>query len=407
MDPDLNAPAAAELAADDLPGGFRYAGVACGIKPSGRRDLSLILADGDVTAAGVYTQNQVVAAPVLLCRERTPSSAIRAVVVNSGNANACTGDSGRRDADQMTHWVARHAGCDRQAVLVMSTGVIGQRLPMAHVENGIQSAASSLGTDVAAFQRSADAILTTDRSRKIGATRVEVAGQEFRIAGMCKGAGMIAPNMATMLATVLTDAPLSPADAQDLLRRIANVSFNRVSVDGHTSTNDSLLLLASGRGEPLAGGALDAFAAALETLCVDLAKQLPADGEGARHVLELTVTGAASGPDAERIAREVAASPLVKTAITGGDPNWGRIVSAAGYAGPPLEIDQLALEILGTPVFASGQPVAFDAKSLSRRMQEADFVPVQLRVGNGPGEAMFWASDLTTDYVDFNSRYTT
>ncbi|SRR6056297_38120 len=395
------------LTEDQLPAGFRFAGVPCGIKASGRPDLTLIVADRPVVAAGVFTTNQIVAAPVLLCKARTPSASVRAVVVNSGNANACTGKQGEADAYQMTQWVAEQIGAPADAVLVMSTGIIGHALPMDKVRQGIAEAHAQLAATPSGFAAAADAILTTDKARKVSAKNVTIGDQTYRICGMAKGAGMIAPNMATMLAAVLTDAPLAPEDAQSLLATAADGSFNRVSVDGHTSTNDTLLLLAQASPQPLAGDDLETFRAALHAMCVELAKQLPADGEGAKHVLQLSVTGAVNDNDAEVIARAVGASPLVKTAITGGDPNWGRIVSAAGYAGPPIMVSQTSLSILGTTVFAQGQPVPFDAAALSRAMQAAPFVEVALVVGDGPGKTDFWASDLTTHYVEFNSLYTT
>ncbi|QEG39583.1 bifunctional glutamate N-acetyltransferase/amino-acid acetyltransferase ArgJ [Roseimaritima ulvae] len=396
-----------ELNEAELPAGYRFAGVACGIKASGRADLSLLVSDQPVVAAGVFTTNQVVAAPVLLCKARTPSATVRAVVVNSGNANACTGKQGEADAQQMTQWVAEKLGIADDAVLVMSTGVIGHTLPMTKIEQGIAAAHQQLAASPDAFHLAADAILTTDKSRKVASRTVKIGKQSYHIAGMAKGAGMISPNMATMLATVITDAPLSPEDAQSLLATSADLSFNRVSVDGHTSTNDTLLLLAHASPKPLAEDDLQVFQNALTEMCIELAKQLPADGEGAKHVLQLTVSGAASDEDAAVIARTVAASPLVKTALTGGDPNWGRIVSAAGYAGPPISVPQTCLTILNTPVFTDGQPVAFDAAKLSEAMKAEPFVSVRLVVGSGPGQAKFWASDLTTDYVEFNSLYTT
>jgi glutamate N-acetyltransferase/amino-acid N-acetyltransferase len=290
----------------------------------------------------------------------------------------------------------------------MSTGIIGHPLPMEKIAAGIELAAPQLDNTPAAFALAADGILTTDRARKVASRSLQIDGKTYHLAGMAKGAGMIAPNMATMLAAVMTDAPLNISDAQHLLRDAAAMSFNRVSVDGHTSTNDTLLLLSSGQAAPpLLGNGLDAFAAELRSLCIELAKQLPADGEGAQHVLQLVVRGAETEEDAELIARTVAASPLVKTAITGGDPNWGRIISAAGYAGPTISPEKMSLRIMGTTTFQDGGPVAFEAAELSQRMREAHFVDVELIVGEGAGKARFWASDLTLDYVRFNAEYTT
>lgn len=395
------------LAANDLPPGYRFAGIACGIKASGKPDLALIVADQAVVAAGLYTTNQVVAAPVLLCRSRTPTDGVRAVVINSGNANACTGTQGEHDAMQMTQQVAEALGVPVESVLVMSTGVIGQTLPMDKITVGIGRVCTGLDHQQAAFHAAADAILTTDKTRKVAARSLTIGADTYRIAGMCKGAGMIAPNMATMLSVVLTDAPLSVEAAQRVLAFAVRHSFNRVSVDGHTSTNDTIILLARQSDQPLDALAVGQFQDVLTELCIELAKQLPADGEGALHVLQLKVSGAICETDAEQIARVVAASPLVKTAITGGDPNWGRIVSAAGVAGPKIDVSRTCLTILGVPVFLSGQPVAFDNVSLSQAMRAATLVDCELQVGDGPGEAVFWASDLTCDYVEFNSLYTT
>ena len=401
----------------DLPAGFRYAGVACGIKPSGKPDLSLIVADRPVVAAGVYTTNQVVAAPVVLSRDRTPSGTVRAVIANSGNANACTGEQGMKDAAAMCRKTAELVGCVETDVLLMSTGVIGQPLPMDRVNQGITSAHARLAAGREAFEAAATAILTTDDGLKVAHRRVEVGRKTYLISAMAKGAGMIAPNMATMLAVVLTDAPLSSYTAKELLIQAANVSFNRVSVDGHTSTNDTLLLLSSGgeageenssaTSDGLSGDELAQYAAALESTCVELAKKLVADGEGAKHFFEVSVSGAMDDESALEIARTVAASPLVKTAITGSDPNWGRIVSAAGYAAACIDPQRLSLTICGTTIYRDGTPVEFDASALSARMHREAEVKLQLSVGEGAGSAQFWASDLTTHYVEFNSAYTT
>jgi glutamate N-acetyltransferase/amino-acid N-acetyltransferase len=390
-----------------LPAGFSFAGVACGIKPSEKPDLSLILCDQAVVAAGVYTKNQFVAAPVVLCRSRTPSRSIRAIVTNSGNANACTGQLGMQNAEEMCRRVASRVGCESEQVLVMSTGVIGQQLPMDCVRSGIDDACKQLGNDADAFMRSAEAILTTDKDRKTDCTQLECGGQSYRIAAMAKGAGMIAPNMATLLAVIMTDAPLTPDLAKDVLVEASRKSFNRVSVDGHTSTNDTLLLLSSGKGDALAGQALTSFGQHVEQLSIRLAKMLVADGEGASHVIALRVHGAADVKSAEIIATTVAASPLVKTAVTGADPNWGRIVSAAGNADARIHPDRTSLKICGQTIYQNGSPHPFDEPALSQRMRQSSEIEIDLQVGDGPGEAEYWSSDLTTQYVQFNSEYTT
>lgn len=389
-----------------LPDGFRFAGITCGIKASGKSDLSLITTDHPVVAAGVYTQNQVVAAPVLLCRSRTPSATIRAVIGNSGNANACTGEQGMADAKEMCQQVAERLGCDAEDVLVMSTGVIGQLLPMDRLRAGIDEVCECHSPDLASFEAASEAILTTDKDKKVRHRTVR-AGRDIHIAAMAKGAGMIAPNMATMLAVICTDACLTIEDAQRLIQDAASISFNRASVDGHTSTNDTLLLLASGQGEPLAGADLQSLSQAINEVSIELAKELVADGEGAQHVMAIRVTGAHDDKAAETIARTVAASPLVKTAITGGDPNWGRIVSAAGYAEAFLRPEETSLRICGTLIYEHGTPREFDAAALSKTMQGSPEVEIELRVGDGAGAATFWSSDLTVQYVRFNSEYTT
>ena len=392
----------------DLPAGFRFAGVACGIKPSGKPDLSLIVGDRRLVASGVYTQNQVVAAPVQICRDLTPSSRIRAVVTNSGNANACTGRQGEQDASEMCRRVAEAISVGEPEVLVMSTGVIGQLLPMDRVNSGIANAVASLGSSRDDFSAAADAILTTDKDRKAECQEVKLGDQIVRIAAMAKGAGMIAPNMATMLAVVMTDAELDPQQSQRILREVAAKSFNCVSVDGHTSTNDTLLMLSSG----VSGIRIDesnekVFVRALTDVSCRLARQLVADGEGATFVMKIRVVGAADDESAATIARTVGASPLVKTAITGSDPNWGRIVSAAGYANAKINPRQTSLKLAGTEIYHNGVPTEFDAAKVSQAMKASEEVELDLFVGNGPGTAVHWASDLTVEYVRFNSEYTT
>ncbi len=398
-----------------LPKGFRFAGVAAGIKSRpGVKDVTLIVSDVPASAAGVYTQNQVVAAPVLLDRKRTPTSAARVVVVNSGNANACTGTRGDADAVRMCQIAAAAASSPVDSIaaeraLVMSTGVIGRFLPMDKIDSGIHSAAQQLGYGQAAFLDAADGIMTTDAARKVTTRRYEHSGRTINIAGMAKGAGMIGPNMSTMLCCVLTDAPLTADQAQKLLHAAANKSFNNISVEGHTSTNDTMLLLANGQagGSPLDAQAEAIFASHLEQMCIELAKQIPADGEGATHLIEIDVRGARTDADARQIAHTVAGSNLVKSAVFGCDPNWGRIVSAAGYAGVPIDAAKLALKLNSIELFRNGEPVAFDAKLASQAIRDNHLTHVLLTVGDGPGECRHWTSDLTLDYVRFNSEYTT
>jgi glutamate N-acetyltransferase / amino-acid N-acetyltransferase len=394
-----------------LPRGFRFAGVRCGIKKAADRlDLSLIVGDAPLVAAGVYTQNQVFAAPVGWCRARTPSDRIQAVVTNSGNANACTGDQGDRDAAEMANRVA--SACGLQAadqVLVMSTGVIGHFLPMEKIRDGIAAASDALQANADAFLRAGDAIMTTDQWRKTASDAQSIHGRTIHVAGMCKGAGMIGPNMATMLGILLTDAPIQLADAASMLQRVADRSFNNISVEGHTSTNDTLLLLCSGAagGEPLRGQSLQSFERSLTDMAIGLAKQIPADGEGATHVVEVTVRGARDHASARTIATAIANSPLVKSAFHGNDPNWGRIISAAGYSGATLALDQLQLTINGMILFQHGRPTPFDAKAAHRSMAANREIACELVVGSGEGTCTHWTSDLTAEYVRFNAEYTT
>lgn len=297
-------------------------------------------------------------------------------------------------------------GGDEESMLVMSTGIIGRFLPMEKIERGISMATSSLAKGEDAFLAATDGIMTTDAFRKIESRVLPLRQGEVAMAGMAKGAGMIGPRMATMLAIVVTDATLSPETARRMLQRAANRSFNRISVEGHMSTNDSLVLLASNR-VAVADQEISALEAALEQLCIDLAKKIPDDGEGATHLIEIRVRGAATEDDADQIARTIALSNLVKTAITGGDPNWGRIVSAAGYAGRPIDPAKTRLLLNGFLLFDHGEPQPFDAKAVSQSIRGSKETTIDLEVGTGDGEATHWTSDLNAEYVHFNSEYTT
>jgi glutamate N-acetyltransferase / amino-acid N-acetyltransferase len=393
-----------------VPAGFRLSGVCCGIKQeAAKEDLTLIVADSEAVAAGVYTQNLVYAAPVAVDRERTPSADIRVVVANSGNANACTGQRGLRDAEAMAQMAAEACAADPRQALVMSTGIIGRFLPMDRIAAGIRDAVAMLGDQEATFLSAARGILTTDKGVKVASRTVPLDDRTVRLAGMAKGAGMIGPRMATMLGVVLTDAPLSVVDAQDSLSAAVADSFNCISVEGHMSTNDTVLLLASGAagGSPLTGDALRSFQTALGELCIELACMIPDDGEGATHRIAIEVRGAPTRDDAYRIARTIADSALVKTAIAGGDPNWGRIVSAAGYSGANFDPNRLSLSINGTRLYQQGQPVEFDAPATSRSIRENRETHLLVQLDQGPATITFWTSDLTVDYVRFNADYHT
>lgn len=398
------------MATPVLPRGFRVAGVHCGIKKDpAKEDLSLFVADHPVVAAGVYTQNLVFAAPVAVDRERTPSENMRVVVVNSGNANACTGEQGLHDARTMCQRAAEACGAVAEQAVVMSTGVIGVFLNMERITQGISAAATRLGTGPESLLAATRGIMTTDNGPKIAGRTLSVGGRTIQLTGVCKGAAMIGPRMATMLCLIMTDAKLSRTDAQRCLSAAVDDSFNCVSVEGHMSTNDTVLLLASGEagGEPLVGTDLARFQSALDELCIELAKMIPNDGEGSTHLITIDVRGCASRDAAYRIAKTVAESSLVKTAITGADPNWGRIVSAAGYAGVPFDPRGVQLVVNGHLLFREGSPVAFDAKTVSAAMRDSRETQVDLSFSEGTSSLRFWTSDLTVDYVRFNSEYTT
>lgn len=393
-----------------VPHGFRVAGVHCGIKANpAKQDLTLIVGDRPLVAAGVYTRNQIYAAPVAVDRQRTPSQAIRVVVANSGNANACTGQQGLHDALEMGRLAAQACQAEPEQALVLSTGIIGHPLPMANIAAGIQRAMEALGTDKTAWINAASGILTTDRGPKVATREQAWPDRTIRIAGMAKGAGMIGPNMATMLGVILTDAPLTPDVAQQVLMRAVDASFNCISVEGHTSTNDTVLLLASGAagGEPLAGQQLVQFEEAVQHVCIDLAKTIPDDGEGASHLITIEVCGCPSRDAARQIARTIANSALVKTAIAGCDPNWGRIVSAAGYAQVPFDPTQVTLHLNGTLLYRGGEPVAFDAAAVSASMRANRETHVLLDLAGGDAAVRFWTSDLTVEYVKLNADYHT
>jgi glutamate N-acetyltransferase/amino-acid N-acetyltransferase len=389
--------------------GYRYSGVPCGLRPAepDRLDLALIVSDGPASAAGVFTQNRVCAASVRVSRERLPSAEARGIVICSGNANACTGQRGLDDARRMAALAATAAGCRPEQMLVCSTGVIGRHLPMPKIEDGISRAGRALAPDTAALDRAAHAILTTDTRIKVATQAVAIAGTEVHLTGFAKGAAMIGPNMATMLAFVLTDAAVAPADLHTLARRAADGSFNAISVEGHTSTNDTLLLFANGRGTPLQGEGLARFSAAATAVCADLARAIAADAEGATHFVTIEVEGLRDDTEAKRVAKTIADSALVKTAIFGADPNWGRIVSAAGYAGVVFEEEQLSLWLGDLLLYDHGTPQPFDAAAASAYLKNNRDISLRLRFMLGSGRCTFWTSDLTYDYVKLNADYTT
>jgi glutamate N-acetyltransferase/amino-acid N-acetyltransferase len=393
-----------------VPQGFRVAGVYSGVKRNASKlDLTLIVSDRPAVAAGVYTQNRVFAAPVALNRSRTPAADIRAVVVNSGNANACTGERGLKDAQSMARAAAAACGADETQALAMSTGVIGAFLPIDKITAGIRQAAEVLGAGEESLQAAARGMMTTDTVPKLAGRSLTLSGRTVQLTGLAKGAAMIGPHMATMLSVIFTDAPLVVDDAQQMLRGAVDQSFNCISVEGHMSTNDSVVLLANGAagGAPLAGNDLAAFRSALAEICTELARAIAADGEGATHLVTIDVEGCATPAAARQIARTIANSPLVKTAIAGADPNWGRILSAAGYAG--IEFDPAAVELAinGQALYRAGAPAEFDAAQVSASIRDSRDTHVVLRFSEGNAKVRFWTTDLTAEYVRLNADYHT
>jgi glutamate N-acetyltransferase/amino-acid N-acetyltransferase len=392
--------------------GFQVAGVHAGLKKDGALDMALIYSERPCAAAGVFTTNLMKAAPVLVDMEKLKrnSTSIRAVVVNTKCANACTGQQGIDNAYQMARWAAEALGIQEDEVLVMSTGVIGSQLPMEKIQRGIQLAADSLGATH--WEAAARGIMTTDTRPKLASVQTSgVNGQPYTVAGIAKGAGMIAPNMATMLGVIVTDATVLPEKAHSALLAAAEASFNRVVVDGDMSTNDTLLLLANGL-RPETPALNDALAEVSRKLAQDIVR----DGEGVTKFITLTITGAPSNQAAHQIANTIATSPLVKTAFFGGDANWGRIVAAAGRAGIPLEPENVKLWIApgettirtdnSLLLFENGMPTPYSEARATAIFKESS-ASILLDCGAGDGEATVWTCDLSHDYVSINGDYRT
>ena len=395
------------LTCDDFPLGFTYAAMAAGIKKSGKPDLGLIVADRPAVAAGTFTTNRVVAAPVVVTRERIRSGLCQAILVNSGNANACTGPQGLVDSRDCAALVAGSLGIAEDLVAVCSTGVIGVPLPMARFTTHIPALAAARSSDAA--EEVAQAMMTTDAFPKVAARRLTLCGRECRLIGLAKGAGMIHPDMATMLAFVMTDATLDSGTADGLLRTAVSRTFNRITVDRDTSTNDTVLLLASGvAGSPPLAAASDAwqrFAAALEGVLEDLAKMIVRDGEGASKLVRIQVDGAPSEHDALAVARSIATSALVKTAFFGADANWGRIIAAAGYAGVPLDPERIAIRFDDVPMVRDGLGLGPDQEAQATLvMKKPEFI-VTVDLGLGGCSAWYYTSDLGYEYVRINADY--
>ena len=388
--------------------GFRFAGVACGVKESGRKDLALIVSERPATAAALFTRNRVRSPSIVSGRRRVARGRIRAVVVNSGNANACTGRRGFRDAEAVCEEAARLLGVPASQVLPSSTGIIGAPLPLEKVKSGIAAAAPALSPD--GLGDAAEAILTTDDGPKVAAARCRLGGRAVRVAGLAKGAGMIAPNMATMLCYVLTDAAVAAASLRPMLRRAADGSFHAITVDGDTSTNDTLLCMANGlAGNPeVTPGSADeeTLERALTRVMKDLALKVVADGEGATKLVEVRVEGARIAAHARKVAFAVANSQLVKTAFFGEDPNVGRIMMAVGNAGAPVVEEAVDVALGGVKVVRRGVAVGAREDAAARVMQRPSFT-VRISLGLGDARASVWTSDLGHEYVRINSDYRT
>lgn len=392
------------------PRGFRAAGVSAGIKESGRADLALIVSDQGAVSAGVFTTNRVKAAPVLWSQAVVRSGrSVRAVLINSGNANACTGAAGRQAVRRCAAELSRTLETDSNRILVASTGVIGVPLPVDRVVKAVPGLATKIKDTPAGGVAAANAILTTDTRPKEHVATSRAGGCVYTVGGMAKGAGMIHPAMATLLGVITTDAPLSRGQARRLLVEAVGPTFNAISIDGDTSTNDCVLLLANGAaGGWIAPGSAgeQRVAEAIQEVCAALARMVAADGEGARKLLSVTVRGARSSMDARTVARAIASSSLVKAAVHGGDPNWGRVFAAAGRAGVPVRVEQMELRIGGHLVASGGTAVRGHERLAAGHLRKRN-VEIALSIGRGKGAGTALGCDLSPEYVAINAEYRT
>lgn len=401
-----------------IPRGFRFGATKAGVKASGRADFALIVADVPASAAAAFTSNRVTAAPLIVDKEhlRTTGGKVRVVAINAGNANCATGQAGL-DAARATCAAAGEVfHCRAEEVFPSSTGVIGVPLPAEKLVAAMPEVATMLGSESDRFMEAAMAILTTDTVEKTAFARVDLGSaegeepREVRIAAFGKGAGMIHPQLvphATMLVYILTDAEILAADLDTYLRGAIDKSFNRISVDGDTSTNDTVLLLASGASGVHIGAGDRAFEAALNQVCVSLAKQIVADGEGVSHVVELRIHGAANQNDALRVAKAIAHSPLVKTAWAGCDPNWGRLVAAIGYSGAEVDPARIDIRFGNLPICLNGgRAPEYDEETAHEYIKQPEF-SITIELHQGAGSCVFWTTDLTTEYVHINADYST
>jgi glutamate N-acetyltransferase/amino-acid N-acetyltransferase len=400
------------LSEASLPRGFRFAATACGLKKTGALDLAVISSDVPASAAAVFTQNLVVAAPVVISKQhlRTSKGRMRAVVVNAGNANCATGKAGDEAAQRTVAESAKRLACSPNEIIVCSTGVIGVPLAVEKILRALPKLTSNRRPSARSFAELSLAICTTDTRPKTAAASFKMSGKRIHMVGCAKGAGMIHPNLATTLAFIVTDANIAPPLLQKTLRDVASRTFNAVSVDGDSSTNDTLAVFANGAaGAPAirpGASAHRAFSAALEEVCQSLALQIVADGEGAQRVIEIEVRGAKTEAAAKKIAETIATSPLVKTAFAGGDPNWGRVFAAAGRSGVNFDPARVDITMAGVPVLRKGQPLDFNERAASNRLL-ADHIAIVLHLHAGPAAARYWTCDLTAEYVRINASYRT
>jgi glutamate N-acetyltransferase/amino-acid N-acetyltransferase len=400
-----------------IPRGFRFGACKAGLKASGRTDFALIVADRPASAAAAFTANRVTAAPLIVDKEHLTATGgkVRVVAINAGNANCATGQAGLEAARATCAAAASNFDCLPEEVFPSSTGIIGVPLPAEKLIAVLPGLAAQIGAESDHFQQFVEAILTTDTIEKTAFARLEVAGpdgkiQEIRIAAACKGAGMIHPQLvphATMLVYVLTDAVVEPAVLDGYLRPAIEISFNRISIDGDTSTNDTVLLLASGASGAVIGAENAGFATALTQVCTSLARQIVADGEGITHVVELRIEGAATDAEALKIAKAIAHSPLVKTAWAGSDPNWGRLVAAVGYSGASIDPARIDIWFGEQRICRDGGRAAeFDEAAAHAYVAQSEFA-ITIQLHQGSGSCVFWTTDLTAEYVHINADYST
>jgi glutamate N-acetyltransferase / amino-acid N-acetyltransferase len=395
-----------------IPRGFRFGATKAGLKASGRTDFAVIVADAPASAAAAFTANRVSAAPLQVDKEhlRATGNKVRVVAINAGNANCAVGQAGLDAARATCAAAAEVFGCTPEEVFPSSTGIIGVPLPAEKLIAAMPELAGRIGSESDHFQQVAQAILTTDTVEKTAFARIDVDGSEVRIAATCKGSGMIHPQLvphATMLVYVMTDAEMEPAVLQAYLNDSIELSFNRISVDGDTSTNDTVLLLASGASGVNIGEGNTQFGDALRQVCTSLAKQVVADGEGITHVVELRIEGAASDADALKAARAIAHSPLVKTAWAGNDPNWGRLMAAVGYSGAEIDPERIDIWFGEQRICRNGgRAEEFDEDAAHAYLRQTEF-SITIQLNQGDGKCVFWTTDLTAEYVHINADYST